>query len=175
MIEDFYPFSFALWLLKKAGFKPKKNIANEGKKGIKKEQLKAISQIKLDNKLIKTSAYDAIARTRASKNDLDVNAAAARAVHGAVQYSIMDYVDEIGDQIIIEWLPSSAKNPSVEHGRHYRKKMTLKQAVLLGLGVRHGCECGFRVLAGQEVFSNHISKLNNGEGLHEYRSITDNR
>jgi hypothetical protein len=92
---DFAPYLFVIALLRKIGFKRNKEIANSDKKGIKKEQLKALNKLTASRKEIKTSAYEAIHKARQSPNDLNIDDAAKRAIYGATQYSVMKHIDEL--------------------------------------------------------------------------------
>ncbi|MDF4381978.1 hypothetical protein P3440_23120, partial [Vibrio parahaemolyticus] len=72
-------------------------------------------------------------------------------------------ISEHTDEIIIEWQPSSAEEERATHALHYGKRMTIKQAEKLGLGVEYNCQCGMKITSGQSHAQQIVNKINRGK------------
>lgn len=135
--------------------------------GIYQAQLKFFSQFAVDLHLRK-NAYKTIHRLRASENksNLDFAANLRNTMIGTVKTALMQEFESLSDkeqrEVIIKWLPSSAKQARDSHGLQYGKIMTLKEALRRGLGVDWGCQCGFKVISGGAIVSATISNFTKG-------------
>ncbi|MGL4830836.1 MAG: hypothetical protein ACRCXG_16250 [Vibrio sp.] len=135
--------------------------------GIKQAQLSFFTQFAISLNLRK-NAYKTIFRLRASQNksNLDFAANLKNTMVGTVKTALMEEFERLPEsnqkEVIIKWLPSSAKKARDSHGLQYGKIMTLKEALRRGLGTDWGCQCGFKVISGSAIVSETIKNFRKG-------------
>ncbi|MGD1455306.1 hypothetical protein [Vibrio harveyi] len=159
-----YPYSMAENLLEWFGV-DFEDLYNE-RGGIRREQLKIINRYSVLMGA-KSNAYETISRLEKSKNkkDLDFGKNLKRTLTGTLSGQIITSIanSENADKIIVEWMPSSAEEERATHALHYGRKMPIKRAVRFGLGVDYNCQCGFKIIRGQEYVKPIVQRLNKGK------------
>lgn len=159
-----YPYTMAGNLLDWFGIDFERIYNEQG--GMQREQLKLINKysILMD---AKSNAYMTIKRLEKSKNksNLDFAANIKNTMTGTLSSEIVQTLSksEHADEMIIEWQPSSSKHERRTHALHYGKRMTIKQAEKLGLGVEYNCQCGMKFVSGQKHAQPLINKINRGK------------
>ncbi|HCG5597552.1 hypothetical protein ACEV74_00940 [Vibrio parahaemolyticus] len=159
-----YPYTMAENLLDWFGINFERIYNEHG--GMQREQLKLINKysILMD---AKSNVYMTIKRLEKSKNksNLDFAANIKNTMTGTLSSEIVQTLSssEHADEIIIEWQPSSAEEERATHALHYGKRMTIKQAEKLGLGVEYNCQCGMKITSGQSHAQQIVNKINRGK------------
>ncbi len=159
-----YPFSMAENLLDWYGIDFGRIYNERG--GMKREQLKLINKHSVLMGA-KSNAYMTIKRLEKSQNKKSLNFAAniKNTILGTLSSEIVQTLakSEHADKIIVQWQPSSAKDERATHALHYGKKMSIKQAERLGLGVEYNCQCGMKLISGQKHAQQIVNKINRGK------------
>lgn len=57
------------------------------------------------------------------------------------------YMEAAGDDQMLQWLPSDAREIDPHHALNYGKVMKVETAEKKELGTRYGCKCGWRFLS----------------------------
>ncbi|TVO35076.1 hypothetical protein [Vibrio algivorus] len=134
--------------------------------GMQREQLKLINKYSILTDA-KSNAYITIKRLEKSSNKANIDFAAnvKNTMVGTLSSEITKTLatSEYADEIIIEWQPSSAEEERATHALHYGQRMTIKQAEKLGLGVEYNCQCGMKLISGQQYAQPIINKINRGK------------
>ncbi len=159
-----YPHSMAENLLDWFGIDFERIYNERG--GMQREQLKLINKYSILMGA-KSNAYMTIKRLENSKNKstLDFAANIQNTMTGTLSSEIVQTLSKSknADEMIIEWQPSSAEEERATHALHYGKRMTIKQAEKLGLGVEFNCQCGMKFISGQKHAQPIINKINRGK------------
>lgn len=154
------PFEIALSLLKFIGI-DYTEIYNE-RGGVRRSQLMILNKINKDTGA-KDNVYRAIHRLEKSKNPQNIKWARniENTLSSTIQYGLMQKFESLSEkdkrETKIKWIPSTAKRPDAVHARHYGKVMTLGQALKLGLSLRYGCKCSFKVMSNHKRINEIIS------------------
>lgn len=158
-MTEIFPYLLAMELLEFLGIDFEAVYNERG--GMRREQLKLINryQVLTDTK---ANAYKTIKRLEksANKQNIDFAANLKNTMLGTLSNQIMTDLgqSEAAEQIIIRWIPSSARRHRVIHALEYGKTMTLKQATRKGLGLDYGCQCGMQIIKGREYALKAIKK-----------------
>ncbi|EHW0652076.1 hypothetical protein K1B36_000788 [Vibrio parahaemolyticus] len=142
-----YPYTMAENLLDWFGINFERIYNEHG--GMQREQLKLINKysILMD---AKSNAYMTIKRLEKSKNKSNLDFAA----------NIKNTMTGTLSSEIVQTLSSSEH---ATHALHYGKRMTIKQAEKLGLGVEYNCQCGMKITSGQSHAQQIVNKINRGK------------
>ncbi len=159
-----YPYTMAENLIEWFGIDFDDFYNDDG--GIKREQLKIINRYSVLTGA-KSNAYQTISRLERSKNkdNIDFAKNIKNTITGTLSSEIIQSIanSKYADKIIIEWQPSSAEEERATHALHYGQKMTIKKAVKLGLAVEYNCQCGIKVVSGQQYVKPIVQRLNKGK------------
>ena len=131
--------------------------------GIIREQLRLLNLINaLAPNLIKNTRTT-IKRLDATDNKGDLNIAGQlrNTILGTITSDIAKTIyNDLPDNTMIKWLPSSADEMRPLHGLNYGKVMKLSHARVKGLGTDYGCQCGMEVIAKTKETKKLLNKLN---------------
>ncbi|CAH1521292.1 conserved hypothetical protein [Vibrio owensii] len=159
-----YPYTMAENLLDWFGIDFERIYNESG--GMQREQLKLINKYEVLTGA-KSNAYMTIKRLEKSSNKENIDFAAniQNTMTGTLSSQIVQTLasSEHADEIIIEWLPSSAEEERATHALHYGKRMTIKQAEKKGLGVEYNCQCGMKIISGQQHAQKVTKQINRGK------------
>lgn len=159
-----FPYSMATKLIDWLGVDFERIYNERG--GMQREQLKLINKYSVLMQA-KSNAYMTIKRLERSKNKANIDFAKniKNTMNGTLSSEIVQTLASSpnADEIIIEWQPSSAEEERATHALHYGKRMTIKQAEKLGLGVEYNCQCGMKIIAGQKHVQKITTKINRGK------------
>jgi hypothetical protein len=156
------PFHIALSLLRFLGI-DYTDVYNE-RGGVHRSQLMLLNKIN-KNTGAKNNVYKAIHRLEKSKNPQNIKWARniENTLSSTIQYGLMQHLTSLSEkdkrETKIKWIPSTAKRPDAVHAKYYGKIMTLGEALKLGLSLRYGCKCSFKVLTNKKRISEIVSKF----------------